>query len=206
MPIRKSPSPHDADHHAPGALQRERRADRQARPRAHAAAAVGAEVIQRMAEMAVRAVPAERQLGEADVHALRSSSLNARASARMRHAPSSVGQLASLFGCTAAGRALHGVQQKRHRDIRLAHHVHVGWRQPLVVDAPAAMDVRIDRDADHLGADRLVAPRRLQRAGGVDPVEREDDVGTRAASLARPGTSPAARRAADDRSGMRPAS
>ena len=52
------------------ALQRERRADGQPGPRPDPAAAVGAEVVERMAEMAVRAVPAERQTREADVHAL----------------------------------------------------------------------------------------------------------------------------------------
>ena len=51
----------EADRHAAGAFERERRADRDAGPRADAAAAVEADVVERMAEVRVRAVPAERQ-------------------------------------------------------------------------------------------------------------------------------------------------
>ena len=61
----------DAGRDAPRALQRERRADDQPGPRPDPAAAVGAEVVERMAEMAVRAVPAERQTREADVQSPR---------------------------------------------------------------------------------------------------------------------------------------
>src|SRR5207244_2538327 len=41
----------DADHHASAAFERERRADRETRSRPYPAAAIGAEIIQRMPEV-----------------------------------------------------------------------------------------------------------------------------------------------------------
>jgi len=156
------------------ALERQRRADREPGPRPHAAAAVGAEVIERMPEVPVGAVPAKRQLGEAHLHALGELVEDSR-----QRADGHCFVFLEFGFCPGwhGGRPRPDrLEEKRHRDVGLAHQVSVRRRQPLVIGAPAAMDMSVDRDADHFGPDRRVAPRRLQRARGVDPVERQHHI------------------------------
>src|SRR5256885_9341654 len=55
-----------ADHQPAGALERERGADRIARPAADAAAAFGADIVERMAERPSGAIPRQRDMRERD--------------------------------------------------------------------------------------------------------------------------------------------
>ena len=63
----------------------------------------------------------------------------------------------------------------------------VNRRQALVIHAPAVVHQVILRGEDHFGPDRLVAPASLKRAGEIDPIEAQHDVG-RANEGARVGT------------------
>ena len=90
------------------------------------------------------------------------------------------------------------LEEKRHGDIGLAHQVDIGRRQALVVHAPAAVDMRVERDVDHLRADRRIAP----PAFSVPAVSIQSSARTTSASrsIRRPRrTSPEAPRAADGR-------
>ena len=156
-------------------LERERGSHGHARARADAAAAVAAKVVERVLEVAVGAVPSQGQPCEANVQP------GGRCVELIRERAERKGFIGRFF----VGRLLrrlrgarpHGLQQKRNNRVGLAHQVNVGRRQSLVVHAPAAMRVRIGRDENHLRADRRLAPRLLQRAGGVDPVQGEHHVG-----------------------------
>ena len=68
--------------------------------------------------------------------------------------------------------------QQRHCVFRIGREHQIDRREPLVVHAPAIVDLVVDRDTDDL----RVRPRRfrgLQRPGEIDPVEAEDNVGLR---------------------------
>ncbi len=66
-------------------------------------------------------------------------------------------------------------EQRGNRHVRLAVNYNIDWRQALIVHAPAVVQTMIDRNLHELGGD--VAARILERAGDVDPVETENDVG-----------------------------
>ena len=80
-----------------------------------------------------------------------------------------------LDGAGRAAARAERIEQSRHRGVRLAGDHHIDRRQALIVHAPAIVQMMIDRDLHHLGRD--VAADTLERAGDVDPVEAENDVG-----------------------------
>ena len=100
--------------HAAGALQRERRADRDARAAADAAAAVGAEEVERMAERPPRAVPRQRQMRER----ARSCSPTASRSARARC--STVERAVGRASALRRRRATTSAARRRRRARRAA--------------------------------------------------------------------------------------
>ena len=132
----------------PVPLQRERRADRDAGTGADAAAAVGAEEVERMAERPARAVPRQRQVGERRPCGRRPPARSAlrdvgrqparcparawpRADARARDAASSAWPW-SRCAASSAVTVASG----------LGRNEQVDRRQPLVVHAPAVVQVR----------------------------------------------------------------
>ena len=162
-------------HHPAAVLERERSPHDHARARADATAAVAAKVVERVLEVAIGAVPSQGQACQANVQpgGRCVEPVRQRAQGKCFIGRCFLGPLL----LRRRGARLHGLQQKRNDRVRLAHQVNVGRRQALVVHAPAAMRMRIGRDENHLGPDRRVAPRLLQRAGGVDPVQRQHHVG-----------------------------
>ena len=68
-------------------------------------------------------------------------------------------------------------QQGVDRLFGLAGHEDVGRWQPLVVHAPAVVQLMVHRDRDYLRGNRLIGPGLLERAGQIQPVQREHDVG-----------------------------
>ena len=168
----------------PRSLQRQRRADGDAGPAADAAAAVGAEEVERMAERPARAVPRQRQVRERD----RRAADGARAA---RTATSSVAMRPPRRrGREGIGRACawRGVVAPRRRARRAARAptasgsaamMQVDRRQPLMVHAPAVVQLVIERDVDDLGRAARRRTRSCSVPGEVDPVEAEDHVGRR---------------------------
>ena len=163
----------DRDRHAAGPFQRQRRADRDAGSAADAAAAIGTEVIERMAKRDAGAVPRQRQVRERYLAPLD------RVAQRRGHVVDRelVAGRRRQVVLVRGGRALalaERSEQGGHRRLRLAGEEDVDRRQALIVHAPAIVQLMIDRDLDHLGAESAAI---LERAGGIEPVEAEDHVG-----------------------------
>src|SRR5665647_2221672 len=73
-------------------------------------------------------------------------------------------------------------EQRGHGDVRFAADEHIDRRQALVVHAPAIVQVMIERHLDDLGGELAAAI--LEGAGDVEPIEADDHVGVRMASMA----------------------
>ena len=104
---------------------------------------------------------------------------NSRASIAMLIVPSPLSGAAwarDAAGIAAPARGASAAFSARHDGLRLAEQVHVGGRQPLVLHAPAVVHELIDRDLDDLGGHGRGAPRLLQRAAQVEPVEAQHDI------------------------------
>src|SRR3954471_15988194 len=120
---------HDADHQAPAAVQCECRADREAGAGPDAATAIGAEIVERVAEVPIRAVPAERQLRQAYVQAGGRFIECTRQRADGNRAVRFLARLgARLHG---GGPRAHRLEKERYGNVRLAHQVYVRGRQAL---------------------------------------------------------------------------
>ena len=102
----------DADRHAAGAVQRQRRADRDAGAGAEPAAAVRAEKIERMAERPPRAVPRQRQMRERDGPFADGVAQRAREMFDGERSPADSAWRS--FGALAGGRA-YGFAERLHQ-------------------------------------------------------------------------------------------
>ena len=162
----KSPSPQTRDRQPPGALERQRGADRIARTAADAAAAFRANIVERMTERPGGAVPGQRDVRERDVALADGANLSAAHEIVDRSGPSPARGV-GLVGFAAArlrnglGATPSALMSVRHRLVRRHRQQHVDRRQALVVHAPAVVDAEVVGDGDDLGLRRLIAERAL---------------------------------------------
>ena len=149
----------DRDRQPARALERERGADRVAGPAADAAAALGADVIERMVERPGGAVPGQRQVGERHVTFADRGLERAREIIDPQR-PSGrlvlfrLGLHRRRLGCLGAAERR---EQLRHRLVRRRRQQQVDRRQGLVVHAPAAVDVEVGAHIDDLRLRRIEA-------------------------------------------------
>ena len=149
----------DRDRQPAGALERQRRADRDAGAAADAAAAVAAEIVERMAERPPGAVPGQRQMRERDVAI---ADRLPQAECEMFDRERAVGKLRQRARWRGGDRRLTRAaemfeQARAPPDPDRRRGSRSTGRQALIVHAPAVMQMMVDRDLDHLGRSAFAA-------------------------------------------------
>ncbi len=166
----------NGDRQPAGILQRQRGTDGNSRAATDAAAAVGPEIVERMAERPPAVLPRDRQVGQRDWPLADDFSQRVR--------DMFVGETGGLLIGGSRRRMRHRARlaagadrfdQLGHDEIGIGGEKKIDGRQSLMVHAPAVVDAVIERDLNDFrcggGAD---GP---QRAGKVDPVQAQNDVG-----------------------------